>query len=296
MKQILIACGDVDLLRRIVSDLPPDTFKPIATRTGVGIADKVAGRDVVLAVVHEQLADQSAAQLCTQLRAQSDGPPILWLSSGAAPKSGPFNRALKYPTAGPVLRNALTQLITPSHTGQDLEKWRLFYREIKARIEKSEQQSYFQILGLSPEAPHHQLVRAYDLVSQRYHPDRYRQFRDKKWGKAIHTKSTELYKLMTEAYQVLGDRKQRAAYEHALANGQLRLDPKEATGQERAPKSVIDLGTSTRSKKFLKMAQNDLAGKNLSSALQNLKFAHSMEPDNTAIATKIAQVEQALNA
>lgn len=296
MKQILIACGDVDLLRRIVSDLPPDSFKPVATRSGAGIAEKVAGRDLALAVVHEQLADQSAAELCAQLRAQPDGPPILWLSSETAPRSGPFARALKYPTPGPVFRNAVNQLLKPAESAQDMDKWRLFYDELNARIEKSGAQSYFQILGLSPEAPHHQLVRAYDLLSQRYHPDRYRQFRDKKWGQAVHEKTTELYKLMTEAYQVLSDRKGRNAYESALTSGELRLDTAGAAAIDRAPKSVIDLGKGVHSKKFLRLAQNDLAGKNLASALQNLKFALSMEPDNTAIAQKVAQVEQALHA
>ncbi|AWV90297.1 DnaJ domain-containing protein [Bradymonas sediminis] len=296
MKQILIACGDVDLLRRIVSDLPPGAFKPIATRTGAGIAEKVAGRNLALAIVHEELADQYAAELCAQLRQQPDGPPILWLSSNTAPASGPFDRALKYPVPGPVFRNAVKQLVAPSQSTQDMEKWRLFYNELNARIELGESQSYFQILGLSAEAPHHQLVRAYDLLSQRYHPDRYRQFRDKKWGKAIHEKTTALYKLMTEAYQVLGDRKRRAAYERALADGKLRLDTTETSASERAPKSVIDLGTTTHSKKFLRLAQNDIAGKNLPSALQNLKFALSMEPNNAAIAQKIAQIQQAMNA
>src|SRR5690554_161374 len=295
MKQILIACGDVELLRRIVADLPPNTFKPIATRTGAGIAQKVAGRDLALAVVHENLADQSAAELCAQLRAQPDGPPILWLSQGTAPQSGAFDRALKYPLPGPVFRNALNQLGAPAESALDLEKWRLFYKEVTARLEQSESQSYFQLLGLSPEAPHHQLVRAYDLLSQRYHPDRYRQFRDKKWGKAIHEKTTDLYTVMTEAYQVLGDRKRRVAYEAALARGQLRPDAKDAASTDRTPRSVIDLGQGAHAKKFLKLAQNDLAGKNLAGALQNLKFALSMEPNNSAIAQKIAELEQAIN-
>lgn len=293
MKQILIACGDVELLRRIVADLPPNTFKPIATRTGAGIAQKVAGRDLALAVIHENLADQSAAELCAQLRAQPDAPPILWLSQNTAPASGAFDRALKYPIPGPVFRNALTQLSAPAESAHDLEKWRLFYKEVCARLEHSEAQSYFQLLGLSPQAPHHKLVRAYDLLSQRYHPDRYRQFRDKKWGKAIHEKTTELYTVMTEAYQVLADRKRRAAYEATLASGQLRPDAKDTSAGGRAPRSVIDLGKGAHAKKFLKLAQNDLAGKNLAGALQNLKFALSMEPDNSAIAQKIAEIEQA---
>lgn len=294
MQQILIACGDVDLLRKIVSDLPDGKYKPIATKTGAGIADKIAGRNVPVAVVHEQLADNTAAQLCAQLQQQADGPAILWLASDSAPAEGPFDRALKYPVPGPVFRNALKQLAGPAVSEQDLEKWRLFFRELKARLAKIDEQDYFQILGLSEGAPHHRLVKAYDLLSQRYHPDRYRQFRAQKWGKAIHEKATQLYKQMTEAYQVLADRKLRAKYEEALASGQIRLSPEDTPGKESGPKSVVDIGQTAASKKFLKLAHSDLAGQNLTSALQNLKFAQSMEPDNAAIADKIAEIEEKL--
>ena len=295
MQQILIACGDVDLLRKIASDLPEGKFKPIATKKGAGIAEKIAGRNVALAVIHEQLADGTAAKLCNQLRQLADGPSILWLTSDTPPADGPFDRALRYPVPGPVFRNALRQLAGPDGSGQDLEKWRLFFRELKARLANIEEQNYFQILGLSEGAPHHRLVKAYDLLSQRYHPDRYRQYRQEKWGKAIHEKATQLYKVMTEAYQVLADRKLRAKYDEALSRGELRLSPEDQPGKDSGPKSVVDLGETAASKKFLKLAQSDLAGQNLTSALQNLKFAKSMEPNNSAIAEKIAEVEQKLN-
>ena len=294
MEQILIACGDVDLLRKIVSDLPEGKYKPIATKKGGGIAKKVAGRSVPLAVVHQDLADGTAVPLCQKLQSLDDGPAILWLSSSSPPSSGPFDRALKYPVPGPVLRNALKALYDPDAGEEDLEKWRMFYRELKARLDKVDEQNYFQILGLKDGAKHHRLVKAYDLLSQRYHPDRYRQFRDKKWGKAIHEKATTLYKVMTEAYQVLADRKLRARYEKALEEGEIRLSPDETSSQDTGPKSVDSLGETAASKKFLKLAQSDLAGQRLESALQNLKFAQSMEPDNSAIAEKIAEVEEKL--
>ncbi|MGM0555903.1 MAG: hypothetical protein ACQEVA_05975, partial [Myxococcota bacterium] len=63
MQQILIACGDVELLRKIVGDLPQNQFKPVATKTGEGIAQKLAGRNVPLAIVYEQLADDTTGSL-----------------------------------------------------------------------------------------------------------------------------------------------------------------------------------------------------------------------------------------
>lgn len=294
MQQILIACGDVELLRKIVSDLPDGQYKPVATKKAAGIVDKLRGRNVPLAVVHEQLADGSGAQLCVDLRELPDPPAILWLSSDSPPDDGPFDRALKYPVPGPVFRNALDKLASTDDQKEDLDKWKRFYQEIKARLAKVEEQNYFQILRIPEGAPHHRLVQAYDLLSRRYHPDRYRQLRDTKWGKAIHEKATRLYKVMTEAYQVLADRKLRARYERALKDGKLRLSPDEKSGKDSGPSSLVDLAETNSSKKFLKLAQSDLAGQDYQSALQNLQFAKSMEPDNSAIADKIAEVEQKL--
>jgi hypothetical protein len=44
-------------------------------------------------------------------------------------------------------------------------------------------------------------------------------------------------------------------------------------------------------KKFLKLAQTDIAAKSWQSALQNLRFALSMESSNEAIKAKIAEIE-----
>lgn len=294
MEQILIACGDVELLRRIVADLPQGKFKPIATKTGAGIAQKIAGRGVALAVVHEKLADDTAAQLCQELGALDDRPAILYLTAASPPSDGPFDRALRYPVPGPILRNAIGALAAGSGGGHDLERWRQFYRELKARLEGLDDQDYFRVLGVKRGAPHHKVQKAYDLLSVRYHPDRYRQFRDEKWGQAIYDKTTQLYKVISEAYNILSDRKLRQAYERALARGELRLDPQDQAAQDTGPKPVTALGNTSASKKFLKLAHTELAKGDLASALQNLKFAHSMEPDNQALADKIAEVEAKL--
>ncbi|MFU8805552.1 MAG: hypothetical protein ACNA8W_17195, partial [Bradymonadaceae bacterium] len=62
------------------------------------------------------------------------------------------------------------------------------------------------------------------------------------------------------------------------------------------PRSIEDLGTSAASKKFLRLAQTDVAKADYESALQNLKFAQSMEPDNVAIGHKIDELKAKTNA
>ena len=60
MNEILVACGDMALLKQILSELPAKAFKPIATRNGAGTAQKVAHRNLVLAIVHADLTDGQA--------------------------------------------------------------------------------------------------------------------------------------------------------------------------------------------------------------------------------------------
>lgn len=295
MREILIACGDVELLKKIIADLPPNQFKPIATKRGAGIAGKLSGRGVAEAIVHEQLADGATGQLLAELQQLSPAPKVLLLTQGKPPASGPFEIALRYPVPGPVLRNALKRLLPEQQDEQDLEKWRLFYRELKARRGEVESQSYYEILGIPRDAQHRTLVRAFDAASLRYHPDRYNQFRAERWGEAIYQETNALYKMMTEAYKILSERKLRARYDEALDAGQLRLSLEEVNNAKNAgPQSVVDLSENPMARKFLKLAHTDLASQRWSSALQNLKFAQSMESDNEAIAAKIAEIEAKL--
>lgn len=291
MKEILVACGDVELLKKILSELPRDTFKPIATKKGGGTAQKVANRQLAGAVVHRDLADGTAEQLLQQLRAQAPTMPILLLTPGDPPAKGPFDRALRYPIPGPVLRNALKPMMKAGDQGQDKDRWRAFYKEVKKRLGAAPKQSYYGVLGVEDGAPHHRLVKAFDKLSMRYHPDRYSQFRDEKWGRKLHDKVNALYKLMTEAYGVVSDRRLRKKYEEALADGKLRLDPEEANPTDQGPRSLDELANTPKARRFLKMAQSDIAKGAHDAAVQNLQFALSMEPDNAAIQKRLEELK-----
>lgn len=292
MREILIACGDVEQLRGIIAELPPNEYKPIATKRGAGIAAKINGRGVAVAIVHETLEDGSTAQLLQELQQlQPEPPQVLLLTAGAPPTQGPFATALKYPMPGPVFRAALNRLAGAGQQGQDLERWRAFYNELQTRNAEAATQNYFRVLRLPEGAPHHNVVKAFDALSLRYHPDRYSQFRHERWGAVVFDEANKLYKLITEAYSVLSDRKLRARYEQAMARGELRLDPAEVDAAS-GPKSLEELSANPAAKKFLRLAQTSVAARDWANAIQNLKFAQSMEPGNTAIAEKIVEIEQ----
>ncbi len=295
MDSILLACGDVDLLRKIAGDLPDGQFKPIATKKGAGIIEKIQNRNIQVAVVHDTLSDCAGADLCQQLVAQISGIQILFLTSGNVNQQGPFAKALRYPVPGPVFRNALKSIAPSADDGPDLEQWRAFYNEIKEKVALLPEQSYWQMLGLKQGAPHHIIVKVFDALSLRYHPDRYNRHRDTKWGAATYELVNELYKTYTEAFAILTDRKLLAKYQTALANGELRLSPEETSGMDTGPKALADYADTSQGKKFLKLAQSDIARQNWSQALQNLNFAASMEPDNAAIQNAIQDVQSKLS-
>ncbi|RDV38485.1 hypothetical protein DV096_06605 [Bradymonadaceae bacterium TMQ3] len=290
MNELLVACGDVDLLKRILADLPTGRFKPVATRKGTGIAPKLVGRPVAAAIVHAHLADQATAQLLSELRSHLPELPILLLYQDQAPANAPVSRSLRYPVPGPVFRNALNALLPRHHSQADLEQWRAFYNETKLRLQRAPSQSYFQLMGLNNGAPHHKIVKAFDALSLRFHPDRYDQYKSERWGQALYDHVNAFYKLLTEAYAVISDRRLRSLYEQALARGELRLDSETSNPSERGPRSLDELSNNPQAKRFLKLAQRDLAIGNPDAALQNLQFALSMEPDNKAIEQKIASL------
>jgi len=64
-----------------------------------------------------------------------------------------------------------------------------------------QQQDYYEIMQLSPNADTETIHRVYRLLAQRYHPDN----RD--------TGNSELFVSLTEAFQALGDPERRAAYD-----------------------------------------------------------------------------------
>jgi DnaJ-domain-containing protein 1 len=64
-----------------------------------------------------------------------------------------------------------------------------------------QQQDYYEILQLSPNADSETIHRVYRLLAQRYHPDN------------VDTGNSELFVQLTEAFQALSDPERRAAYD-----------------------------------------------------------------------------------
>lgn len=288
MEEILTVCGDIDTLRKMVEDLPPNRFTPIASKKGGAIVAKIANRSMRFAIIHKTLADGDSLSLRKELKAAF--PDIKILLLGSTEKDEFCDAVLRYPVPGPILRNAISGVYPTVAQGDDLGQWRAFNKELNTILATFKTQNYYQILGLQNSAPHHALVEIYDQLSARYHPDRYATIAGNKWGDVIIGKVTTLYQLVVEAFSVLSNRRSRRRYDDELKKGNIRMTD---TAIADGPTNLFTTAKNTQSKKFLKLAQSDLAKKNWTAALQNLRFARSME-DNPLVDEKIAEIEKKL--
>lgn len=118
--------------------------------------------------------------------------------------------------------------------------------------------TYYDFLGVRPGCDYVAVRDAFHARAQRYHPDRF-VFSS---GTVDRTQAYEIYKRMTEAYQVLCDPELRAAYDEARVRGQNRLSEtvraRRSTPEDRQVSSAL-ARIYLRSARA-KLARDDLRG------------------------------------
>jgi hypothetical protein len=283
---ILLAAGDPRILMALLSEFPRDKWQPMAAKDGHQVARALEGRALHIAIIHEQLGDMPGKKLCVWLKKYRSSVPIVTLTTGLPPSDTgdePWDAALRYPAAAGVLRDVAAGAL---HAARDIAPARArFVQAIRSRAERLDTQNYFEVLGLPIGANQNQLRAAYDKLSLRYHPDRHPYLR----GLEGEAELSHLYKRIGEAYRILTDPEKRPQYDKQLGGGTLRFD--DSQREKVGPRSIADLSDNPMIKKFLKLAHTAEATGNLTGALQQLKFAQSMDRDNEALAEKIAELE-----
>lgn len=286
--QIMLAAADREVLLGLMPEFPRSRFAPMAGMSGHDVADVLQRRTVDAVVVHETLVDMGGERLCVWLRENvGKGLAIILLVSQLPPRRrgpSPYDAVLRIPAAPGVLGDRVANLVR--------QKWSeaggqgSFATEVGERFAKVDSQDYYAILGVSQAAKYDAVRNAYDRLSLRFHPDKYLSLK----GTEVHEQLNALYKRIGEAYRILTDQKKKSAYDKLLKQGMLRYD--EASREKEGPKSLEDLSDNPRVKRFLKLAQVSIASGNSRAALQNLKFAKSLEPGNALLAEKIAELDK----
>lgn len=95
----------------------------------------------------------------------------------------------------------------------------------------AESKNYYELLGIQPDATKDQIKTAYKEIARVFHPDS--NFYDEILGDIAELQGDdELFKLITQAYNVLVNEQQRADYDRTIPKGLRSWDDDEPTFQK----------------------------------------------------------------
>jgi len=160
--------------------------------------------------------------------------------------------------------------------------------EIVALARIIEELDYYQLLHLPRDASAGDVKRAYHTTSRAFHPDANR----KLTGDTGHA-SKRIAMRVCEAYAVLRNPRRRQAYDRRLEAGDdVRLQLAEAEAEAGRQATQERAGHTLQGRQFFKLAEKDLARRDLASAARNLQTALTFEPDNALFESMLEQVKK----
>ena len=145
-----------------------------------------------------------------------------------------------------------------------------------------DQTDYYRVLGVSSAASELEIRNSYYKLAARLHPD----IHGDEVEPVFRGRLTTVYSRVVEAYKVLSDRRKRADYDAALAQGMLRM----TAGLKIRPRAEEGI-SDANARKFYQLAQKAMADGDGRSALMNLKIAMSSEPDNPVLREAVTRAE-----
>lgn len=193
-----------------------------------------------------------------------------------------FDATLRWPVARPVLVDRLRRVIAQVNAAVATVD-PAFLAEVELRTTRLDRVNHYEVLEVGARAPADRIRDAYDRLALLFHPDRLPEQADG----ALREGVSAIAARISEAWRVLRDPAERARYDMQLQGGQ------KATARNQAVLSIEDFSQHPNTRKYLRLAQVAIAASNLQLALVQLRFAASLEPDNTFIATRIRELEAA---
>lgn len=161
--------------------------------------------------------------------------------------------------------------------------------ELRALASIVEDLDYYQLLEVEPGATAVDVRTAYHALARRFHPDRLRQE-----GPDAVCEAERVAKRVSEAYAVLRDPRRRKVYDQQRASGERRLRLVEGGAQADRQASDERQGRTPNGRRYITLANQDLARDDLKSARQNLQMALTFEPDNAWVKETLADLKQKL--
>ncbi len=151
---------------------------------------------------------------------------------------------------------------------------------------------YYRLLRLKPGAPTVEVERAFQEQSQSFHPDRFFGVRDPKLSRMV----TNVFKKVSEAYQVLKDPELKRMYDKKLgvtpgseSTGSVHAVDKAALEKERDRSEVDDIVTDKRARKYYELAVIARNNEDWNGVVMNIQFAMNYDKDNERLKKELLQ-------
>jgi curved DNA-binding protein CbpA len=157
-------------------------------------------------------------------------------------------------------------------------------------LRTAQAQSYYEILGIDPDAAPLTVKAAFHAFGLRYHPDRFASD-----PVEVRQAAGEVFKRGVEAYRVLRRPPLRARYDEGLKKGKLRLDDRKIEEKVPLPQRTLEMiATTAKGKEFAKKAERFMSIGRLDDARLQLVNACQCEPFNQELAERLKLVYEAL--
>ncbi len=158
--------------------------------------------------------------------------------------------------------------------------------EIRALARLVDRMDYYRLLRVDPEAPLSKIRAAYRRARRQFHPDAYLS------EEPVLRDAVDLIaRRLTEAYMVLRDSGQRAAYNKGLSEGKVRYQPE--SGAEGGRDGRAQEGKTPQGRRSFILAMAEERGGNLAQAIVHLKMALTFERSNEHFREKLEALQQA---
>ena len=148
---------------------------------------------------------------------------------------------------------------------------------------------YYQVLGVSQDAPTGTLKAKYHALQRNYHPDAFFSSPDDELRGAV----TAIAKRVTEAYVILRDPEKRAKYTRDIRGPERKQKLRytdEAAHEQRVEKQEA-IGRTTQGRQLWRKAEQALRRGDTLGAIRDLKTALVFESDNPRFKERLAELE-----